>query len=385
MTKLEVTIPSMGESISEVTIAQFLVPEGSQVAEDQPVLEIESDKATLEVPSPGIGKIAFQAKEGDTVAIGAVVGIVDTEAQGVQLEAPLKEDVPKESAPKVSEEPAPPTSKEPAPQPAITGQLRQGTEEYLASLQEPSQTAAPPSTALPQTEGVSAQRRERMPKIRKVIAKRLVEVKNETALLTTFNEVDMSAIQEIRKQEKEAFLERNGVKLTFLPFFIQACAVALREFPHVNAFFEPEEIVYNEHAHIGIAVSTPAGLVVPVIRNVDQMGIVAIAKSVNELALQARDKKLRIEDMSGGTFTITNGGVFGSMLSTPILNPPQSAILGMHNITERPVVIDGQITIRPIMYLALSYDHRIIDGKDSVLFLCRVKEILENPTQLLLR
>lgn len=388
MAKMDVEVPSVGESITEVSIASFLVAEGTVVAEGDPIVELESDKATMEVPAPAAGAVSFVAKEGDTLAIGAKLAVIDTDAKAsTSAPAPAKaldtaapaEEKPakKEAAPPVKEEsPASSTTQGPG--------LRHSMDDYLSTLEqkkEMPQASAPAPAAHKQENDVE---RKPMSKLRKTIAKRLVQVKNETAMLTTFNEVDMSAVMAIRSREKENFMKEYGAKLTFLPFFIKAAVSALKAFPDVNAYIDGEEIVYNKHQHVGIAVSTPTGLVVPVMRNADEMSFLEITQAITDLATKARDRKLTMKDMSGGTFTITNGGVFGSMLSTPIINPPQSAILGMHNIVERPVAINGQVEVRPVMYLALSYDHRIIDGKESVSFLVHMKKMLEEPTRFIL-
>lgn len=368
--KKEVTIPALGESVVEATIAKFIVPSGGSVKEGDPMTMLESEKASVEVPAPASGVVTYSAKEGDTLKVGTVFAQIDTEA-------------------KVEEKKPEPKPEPQKPQPTALGSARISPEEHLASIEKqpspvPTPTPIPPPTIPPPSEKRIEQRREPMSRLRKTIAKRLVQVKNETAMLTTFNEVDMSAIVQMRNREKDAFQKKFGAKLTFVPFFVKACISGLKEYPQVNAYIDGDDIVYNEHVHMGMAVSTDTGLVVPVMRNVDEMSFPGIAKALVELAGKARDRKLTIADMSGGTFTITNGGVFGSMLSTPILNPPQSAILGMHNIVDRPVAIAGKVEIRPIMYLALSYDHRVIDGKDSVAFLVHVKEMLEDPSKFLL-
>lgn len=371
MAKEKIVVPSVGESITEVTVSRLIAPAGTFVKDGDPVVELESDKASMEVPAPISGVVSYSVNEGDTLEIGKEIGFIDSEGKGEAQPKPT---------PKEAEKPKPVEIVEEG-----SGARKSG-DEYLQSLQTPvkPQEKAPIQERAVTREEEPEQIRKPMSKMRKVIAKRLVQVKNETAMLTTFNEVDMKAIMDLRNREKDEFLKKHGAKLTFLPFFIKAAVSALKAFPDVNAYIDNEEIVFNTHAHIGIAVSTDTGLVVPVIRNTDEMTFIEITKKITELAGKAKDRKLTISDMSGGTFTITNGGVFGSMLSTPILNPPQSAILGMHNIVDRPVAIDGKVEIRPIMYLALSYDHRIVDGRESVSFLVHMKKLLEDPLRFLL-
>ena len=352
-----VTVPAVGESITEVTLSKYIAKEGEYVKQDAPIFELESDKASVEVPAPTAGTVHYLAKVGDVLKIGDKVCSIEEGAAAPQEK-------------KVETK---------APEPVILADgVRKTPDQFLQEL-KPAKKVEPEVVAI-----LNSQRREPLSKLRKIIAKRLVQVKNETAMLTTFNEVDLTEIVTIRNREKDEFLKKYGVKLTYLPFFIKAAISALKAYPIVNAFIDGDDIVYNEHSHIGIAVSTETGLVVPVIKNIDELSFVEITKAVQDLAGKARDRKLTISDMSGGTFTITNGGVFGSMLSTPILNPPQSAILGMHNIVDRPVALNGAVVIRPIMYLALSYDHRIIDGKESVSFLVHLKQMLEDPTKFIL-
>lgn len=394
MAKKSVSVPSVGESITEVTIGSMLVKEGGRVNVDDPIMEIESDKASVEVLATESGTVHFTVKEGDTVSVGDNVAEIDTE--GKVEEKPQEEKrEPEKEAPQKEESKEKEPKKEAEVEKAAAEKAegaRISSEDYLKSVTEKREekpAEKKPKSEEPKKPSSGDQpsgevERKKMSKLRKTIASRLVAVKQETAMLTTFNEVDMSAIMQIRSREKEAFLERHGVKLTFLPFFIKAAIKALQKFPDVNAYIEGDEIVQYKHQHIGIAVSTDTGLVVPVIKNADQMSFVEITKAITEYAKKARDRKITISDMSGGSFTITNGGVFGSMLSTPILNPPQSAILGMHNIVERPVAINKNVEIRPIMYLALSYDHRIVDGKESVQFLVTMKEYLEDPTKFIL-
>lgn len=408
MSKLEMKVPSPGESISEVEIAQWLVEEGEYVEKDQAIAEVDSDKATLELPAEEAGTITFKAEEGDVVAVGQVVCIIDTSAK-----APAG--APKKEEPKQEEkaEPAPEVKKEAAkPNPAPVAEK---SKSYAAGT--PSVAAAKimnengiPANKVSATGkdgritkqdvlaamsggfdasdaqgwgGTRNQSRERMSMLRRKVAERLVAVKSETAMLTTFNEIDMKPIMDLRKKYKAAFAEYHEVNLGFMSFFTKAVTEALNLYPAVNGQVDGKEMIFHDYADIGIAVSSPKGLMVPVVRNAEQMSLAEIEKEIKRLAILARDGKITPDEMTGGTFTITNGGVFGSMLSTPILNPPQSAILGMHNIIERPVAINGEVHIRPIMYLALSYDHRIIDGKESVSFLVKVKEMLENPERML--
>lgn len=402
---LVIKVPPVGESISEVTLSQWIKKDGDYVEMDEVIAELESDKATFELTAEKAGTLKTIANEGDTLEIGAPVCSI--EEGGKQAET-------KESAPIVeSKEPAVKSDVEKgstyasgAPSPSAAKILAEKgvdaadvkgsgvggrlTKEDAIKAEAPkkSDTAAPAKTA-PAPVAVSAlgsrvERREKMSSLRKTVAKRLVTVKNETAMLTTFNEVDMQPIMDIRAKYKDKFKEKHGVGLGFMSFFTKAVCEALKDFPSVNARIEGEEIVFNDFADISIAVSAPKGLVVPVIRNAEAKSLAEIEASVVALAVKARDGKLTLEEMTGGTFTITNGGVFGSMMSTPIINAPQSAILGMHNIVERPVAVNGQVVIRPIMYVALSYDHRIIDGRESVGFLVRVKQLLEDPTRLLL-
>ncbi|MFC0603749.1 2-oxoglutarate dehydrogenase complex dihydrolipoyllysine-residue succinyltransferase [Winogradskyella pulchriflava] len=392
---LEMKVPSPGESITEVEIAEWLVQDGDYVEKDQAIAEVDSDKATLELPAEASGTITLKAEEGDAVEVGAVVCLIDTSAAKPEGgEAPAKEEK-KEEAPK-KEEPKPATTESKTyatgtPSPAakkildekgisassVSGTGRDGR------ITKDDAVNAVPSMGTP-TGGNRGTSRSKMSMLRRKVAERLVEAKNTTAMLTTFNEVDMSPIFELRKQYKEDFKAKHGVGLGFMSFFTLAVVRALKMYPAVNSMIDGKEMVSYDFCDISIAVSGPKGLMVPVIRNAENLSFRGVESEVKRLAIRARDGQITVDEMTGGTFTISNGGVFGSMLSTPIINPPQSGILGMHNIVERPVAIDGKVEIRPIMFVALSYDHRIIDGKESVGFLVAVKEALENPTELLM-
>ncbi len=398
---LEIKIPPVGESISEVTLSRWIKADGDYVEMDEIIAELESDKATFELTAEQAGVLKTIVAEGETIAIGTIVCSIDTAAKpSAKASKVATADVEEVVTPTSSKEnyasghPSPAAAKilaEKDIDPAhVKGTGKDGriTKEdaAVAKANAPAAKAATPvaasaPAALPGSRNV---RKEKMSSLRKTVAKRLVAVKNETAMLTTFNEVDMQPIMDIRAKYKDKFKEKYGVGLGFMSFFTKAVCEALKEFPAVNAQINGEEILYSDFADISIAVSAPKGLVVPVIRNAESLSLAGIEKAVAELALKARDNKLTIEEMTGGTFTITNGGVFGSMMSTPIINAPQSAILGMHNIVERPVAINGQVVIRPMMYVALSYDHRIIDGRESVGFLVKVKQYLEDPQRLLL-
>jgi 2-oxoglutarate dehydrogenase E2 component (dihydrolipoamide succinyltransferase) len=376
---LEMKVPSPGESISEVEIAQWLVEDGDYVEKDQEIAEVDSDKATLALPAEESGTIKLVAEEGDTVEVGQVVCIIDTDGVGeVKTTAPAQESAPAVSAPsptKSVDAKATPLAKAIISQNDLSPKDVKGSGEGGKILKDDVMEAM----ASVKTDGPRGTERKKMSMLRRKVAQRLVSVKNETAMLTTFNEVDMSAIFAIRKEYKEAFKDKYDVSLGFMSFFTKAITTALMEFPDVNAQIDGKEVIYHNYADISIAVSAPKGLMVPVIRNAELMNFKEVESEVKRLALRARDGKITPDEMLGGTFTITNGGVFGSMLSTPIINPPQSAILGMHNIVERPMAVNGKVEIRPIMYVALSYDHRIIDGRESVGFLVRVKECLEDP------
>ena len=381
---LEMKVPSPGESISEVEIAQWLVEDGDYVEKDQEIAEVDSDKATLALPAEESGTIKLVAEEGDTVEVGQVVCIIDTDGVGeAKTKAPDQESAPAVSAQsptKSVDAKATPLAKAIISQNDLSPKDVKGSGEGGKILKDDVMEAM----ASVKTDGPRGTERKKMSMLRRKVAQRLVSVKNETAMLTTFNEVDMSAIFAIRKEYKEAFKDKYDVSLGFMSFFTKAITTALMEFPDVNAQIDGKEVIYHNYADISIAVSAPKGLMVPVIRNAELMNFKEVESEVKRLALRARDGKITPDEMLGGTFTITNGGVFGSMLSTPIINPPQSAILGMHNIVERPVAVNGKVDIRPIMYVALSYDHRIIDGRESVGFLVRVKECLEDPNTHLL-
>ncbi len=396
---VDVKVPAVGESISEVTIASWTKKDGAMVKLDEAICSIESDKATLDISAPKAGKLKILVKEGETVAIGTKIAEVD-ETVSAGAEAPAPE-APKASAPASKEEknfPSPAAAKILAEKGvdagSVQGSGRDGRITKGDALEAKPAQPIPLQTGDSELRSLAQQtmassfsreiRREKMSGLRKTIATRLVNAKNTTAMLTTFNEVDMSAVMEMRKKYKDAFKEKHGVGLGFMSFFTKACCVALKAYPAVNGMIDGNELVYHNYCDVGVAVSTPRGLVVPVIRNAESMGMAQIESKIIELAGRARDGKITIDEMQNGTFTITNGGIFGSMLSTPILNAPQSAILGMHNIVERPVAVNGQVVIRPIMYVALSYDHRIIDGRESVSFLKTVKEMLEDPARLLL-
>lgn len=413
---LEIKVPTVGESISEVTLSQWVKQDGDYVEMDETIAELESDKATFELPAEKAGILRIVAQEGDTLEIGAVVATIE-EGQAPATTGDTKDaasekaagappaDVAKPTAPAAADNSAtsyasgtaspaaakilrekdidPASVKGTGKDGRITKEDAESTSVPQAKPTEKTESAAPAATE-PAIRGARDERREKMSPLRKTIAKRLVTVKNETAMLTTFNEVNMKPIMDLRGKYKESFKEKHGVGLGFMSFFSKAVCTALKEWPAVNARIDGDEIVYNDFVDISIAVSAPKGLVVPIIRNAESLSLHEIEKKVIELATKARDNKLTIEEMTGGTFTITNGGVFGSMMSTPIINAPQSAILGMHNIIERPVAENGQVVIRPMMYLALSYDHRIIDGRESVSFLVRVKQLLEDPARLLL-
>lgn len=381
---IEVRVPTVGESINEVTLAAWKIKEGDYVFRDDVICELESEKATFDLSAEQGGTVTFKAKEGDDLAIGDLICMIDDAAT-----PPEK----KEDSPERKEIPIPETKQVQTDIPAkATPLAKELISENKIDVKNISGTG--PGGKITRNDvleyisvGATGTERSDDPKkmsnLRKTISRRLVEAKNTTAMLTTFNEVDMSAILDLRKSYKEKFAEKHGIGLGFMSFFTRACAIALQEWPSVNAYLNEDEIIYHNYVDISIAVSAPKGLVVPVIRNAHMMTMADIEREVKSLATKARDNKLSIEEMTGGTFTITNGGVFGSLLSTPILNIPQSAILGMHKIEERPVAISGQVQIRPMMYVALSYDHRIIDGRESVGFLVRVKELLEDPTKMI--
>lgn len=392
---LEMKVPSPGESIKEVEIATWLVQDGDYVEKDQAIAEVDSDKATLELPAEASGIITLKAEEGDAVAVGAVVCLIDTSAAkpegGAEASKPKKkEEAPKAEAPKpIAAETktyatgtASPAAKKILAEKGMEASSVSGTGKDGRITKEDAISAVP-SMGTP-TGGSRGASRSKMSMLRRKVAERLVEAKNTTAMLTTFNEVDMSPIFALRDEYKEIFKTKHGVGLGFMSFFTLAIVRALKMYPAVNSMIDGNEMVSYDFYDISIAVSGPKGLMVPVIRNAENLSFRGVESEVKRLALRARDGQITIDEMTGGTFTITNGGVFGSMLSTPIINPPQSGILGMHNIVERPVAVNGKVEIRPIMYVALSYDHRIIDGKESVGFLVAVKEALENPTELLM-
>ncbi len=402
--KLEMKVPAVGESINEVTISSWEKKEGDIVELDQVIAEIESDKATFELTAEASGKLHIVAQEGETLEIGALIckievmeGVSSASSGATAASAAPQATTAAGNQTYATGHASPAAAKilaEKGISPSdVNGTGKDGrvTKEDAMKAEKPAAKQAAPKTAdvsttAPQiaATGGREQRREKMTSLRKTISRRLVSVKNETAMLTTFNEVNMKPIMDLRKKYKETFKEKYDVGLGFMSFFAKASCMALQEWPAVNAMIDGDEIVYNEFCDISIAVSAPRGLVVPVIRNAESLSFDGIEKEVVRLATRARENKLTIEEMTGGTFTLTNGGIFGSMMSTPIINAPQSAILGMHNIVERPVVENGEIVIRPMMYVALSYDHRIIDGRESVSFLVRVKQLLEDPTRLLL-
>ena len=404
MALIDIKVPSPGESITEVTISRWLKKNGEYIFKDEEVLEIDSDKATLTVSAEQSGALKISAKDGDVVKVGASVGKIDTDAK-----APMQSEVrsPKSEvkaekqkvtasvgSPPSSDVVATPLAKKIIEENKISQKISGSGEngkitkaDVLAAMSKGFSLTPNPS---PQGEGSREENRQAMTPLRKKLAQRLVAVKNQTAMLTTFNEVDMSKILELRTKYNPQIEKQFGTKLGFMSFFAKAVCEALQLFPAVNAMIDSagggtgsEEIVYHKFCDVGIAVSAPKGLVVPIIRNAEVMSLTGIEQKIKELATKARDNKLSLEEMTGGTFTITNGGVFGSLMSTPIINPPQVAILGMHNVVERPVAINGQVVIRPMMYVALSYDHRIIDGKESVGFLVKVKEMCENPSRML--
>jgi 2-oxoglutarate dehydrogenase E2 component (dihydrolipoamide succinyltransferase) len=402
---IDIKVPTVGESISEVTLLKWTKNSGDYVERDEVIAELESEKATFEVNAEQAGTLKQSAQEGDTLKIGDILATIDESAPKPEKQAgsngtPEKEK--SDAGSQKSEKPATQTSQ--APVTAVSNDIK-ATPVAAAMIADKkvdpkSVTPSGYSGKIVKNDVLAAlsnpgkvtggkplfsrdERREKMSQLRKTISRRLVEAKNTTAMLTTFNEVDMSRIMEIRSKNKEKFKEAHGVNLGFMSFFAKACSIALQEWPAVNAYIDGDQLVYHDYADISVAVSTPRGLTVPVIRNVESLSMADIEKKVIELAGKARDNKLSMDELTGGTFTITNGGVFGSLLSTPIINLPQSAILGMHKIQERPMAINGQVVVKPMMYLALSYDHRIVDGRESVSFLVRVKELLENPELLL--
>jgi 2-oxoglutarate dehydrogenase E2 component (dihydrolipoamide succinyltransferase) len=409
MAILEMRVPSPGESISEVVIAEWLVEDGDYVEKDQAIAEVDSDKATLELPAEEAGIITLKAEEGDAVAVGAVVCLIDMDAEKpagfeakavVEVAAPVVAEAPKAEVKASAPNPGPVAQKSDSyasghPSVAakkimdenkISSSQLSGTGKDGRITKQDVVAAMAGGFSATEASGWGGTRdveRKKMSMMRRKIAERLVAVKSETAMLTTFNEVDMKPIMDIRKKYKKLFSEHHETNLGFMSFFTKACTEALNLYPSVNGQIDGKEMILHNYADVSIAVSSPKGLVVPVVRNAEQMTLAEIEREIKRLAIKARDGKITPDEMTGGTFTITNGGVFGSMMSTPIINPPQSAILGMHNIVQRPVAIDGKVEIRPMMYLALSYDHRIIDGKESVSFLVKVKEMLENPEKMI--
>ena len=397
----DIKVPTLGESVVEATIGKWFKNEGDAVKADEPLVELETDKVTVEVPAPASGKLEkIVAAAGTTVAVGALLGTIAEGAAGAQSAAPV---------PKPSAAPPPPAMAKPAEQPlspavrkavvenkldpaAIPGTGKDGRitkGDVITHLEKPAPSPLPDSrgtvaTAAAPAAPAGAEERVRMTRLRATIAKRLKDAQNTAAMLTTFNEVDMTEVMALRNQYKDVFEKKHGVKLGFMSFFVKVAVQALKDIPAVNAEIDGEDIVYKNYYHVGVAVGTDKGLVVPVVRNADMLSFAGIEKTIADYGKKARDGQLSIADMQGGTFTISNGGIYGSLMSTPILNAPQSGILGMHKIQERPVALNGQIAIRPMMYLALSYDHRIVDGKEAVTFLVRIKEGLEDPGRALL-
>jgi 2-oxoglutarate dehydrogenase E2 component (dihydrolipoamide succinyltransferase) len=400
----EIRVPALGESVTEATIGKWFKKEGDVVKIDEPLVELETDKVTVEVPSPVSGKLEkINAAMGTTIAVGALLGSIAEGAAGTASPAPAKPSAP-----------TPPTPPAPAPAPVVAkpadatlspavrkavvennlnpadiagtgkdGRITKG--DVIATLEKPAAPAPAQPVSLPTaTAATGTEERVKMSRLRLTIARRLKDAQNTAAMLTTFNEVDMSAVMALRNQYKDVFEKKHGVKLGFMSFFVKACIQGLRDVPAVNAEIDGEEIVYKNYYHIGVAVGTDKGLVVPVLRDADNLSFAGIEKTIAAYGKKARDGQLQIADMQGGTFTISNGGIYGSLMSTPILNAPQSGILGMHKIQERPIAVAGQVVIRPMMYLALSYDHRIVDGKEAVTFLVRVKEGLEDPQRAIL-
>jgi 2-oxoglutarate dehydrogenase E2 component (dihydrolipoamide succinyltransferase) len=402
---IEIKVPAMGESVTEATVARWFKKEGESVARDEPILELETDKVTVEVPAPAAGSIeSISVQAGATVQVGAILGAIAEGKAGTKAAAPAAAPAPKAEAPK----PAPVAAPAPAakaettampsarrlaeesglPTASVAGTGRDGrvTKGDMLGALEARASKPAAAVAAPAGPRSHAEREEKvaMTRLRKTIALRLKESQNTAAQLTTFNEVDMTRVMALRSEYKDSFEKRHGVRLGFMGFFAKACVAALKELPNVNAEIEGDNIIYKNYYDIGVAVSTDRGLVVPVVRDADQLSLAGIEKAVMDYGLRARDNKLKLEELQGGTFSITNGGVFGSLMSTPILNSPQSGILGMHKIQPRPMAIDGKVEIRPMMYLALSYDHRLVDGRDAVTFLVRVKENLEDPERMLL-
>ena len=405
MAILEMKVPSPGESITEVEIASWLVKDGDYVEKDQPIAEVDSDKATLELPAEQSGVITLKAEEGEVVQVGQVVCLIDmdaakpegsSEAPKVEVKEQPKAEEPKAEAPKKEEKPAAattyatgtpsPAAKKILDEKGIPAASVQGSGRDGRITKEDAESAngVPSMGSAFSTDGSRATTTTKLSVLRRKLAARLVSVKNETAMLTTFNEVDMSEIFRIRKQYKDEFAQKHGVGLGFMSFFTKAVTRALQMYPDVNASIDGDFKINYDFCDISVAVSGPKGLMVPVLRNAENMSFRAVEANIKNLAEKVRDGKITVDEMTGGTFTITNGGVFGSMLSTPIINPPQSAILGMHNIIQRPVAVDGQVVIRPMMYVAMSYDHRIIDGRESVGFLVAVKEGIDNPVETLM-
>ena len=392
---LEMKVPSPGESITEVEIAQWLVADGDYVEKDQAIAEVDSDKATLELPAEVSGTITLKAEEGDAVEVGAVVCLIDTEGEAaagaattassaatVAVEPTPKTPIPEQTSTYASQTPSPAARKIIAEK-GMDATAIQGTGRGGRITKEDAVKAVPSMGTQPDWAD-RGQDRSKLSMLRRKVAERLVAAKNETAMLTTFNEADMAPIFDLRKKYKDSFLEKHGVKLGFMSFFTKAVVRALELYPDINSMMDGDYKISYDYCDISVAVSGPKGLMVPVVRNAETLSFAGIEQEIGRLAVKARDGKITVDDMTGGTFTISNGGVFGSMLSTPIINPPQSGILGMHNIIERPVAVDGKVVIRPMMYLALSYDHRIIDGRESVGFLVAVKEALEDPLTILM-
>ncbi len=384
--KEEIKVPAMGESISEATVGSILKASGSQVKMDEEILELETDKVNQVIYASQAGVLTLKVNTDDVVEIGQVIGTIDSDGEGKVEEPPAKEE--KSQKPEPESKPEPKEEKKPEPAPKaekVEGEIRHSKEAFVAEISKPKSSvtasvSAPPSKPA----GERGETRRRMTKIRKVIAKRLVEAQQTTAMLTTFNEVDLSEVMALRSRYKEQFIKEHDAKLGFMSFFVKAVVSALEAFPDINSYIDGEEIVHREYYDIGIAVGTERGLIVPVLRDCDQKDFAEIEKGIVAFAEKARAGSISVDDLQGGGFTITNGGVYGSMLSTPILNHPQVGILGMHNIQKRAVVVNDEIVIRPMMYLALSYDHRIVDGKEAVSFLVHVKNCLEDPARLLL-